>query len=287
MRTEDDLPRNPPSAIPVDNLVFQQLPPGYHFRTHLHHTAELFVCTAGQVVVTILGSDILVTQGEFFLYFPDIPHSITVTGTQTFCAIQMHFHSRPFIEEAAPSMEGGSAFAVELLLRRRKYLRGVATEQLVACMKGVHQELRNRQPDARGMIGLYLAQLGVLLSRELAEASSSGTIHQNRYLLGASRFISENYMKKLSVQDVADAVGISPRYLTKLFHENFDLGVSAYITQVRVSKAIDFMYSNPGYPLTKLALDMGFSSQQHFSKVFKEKMTVSPKRYFSLQRDNI
>ena len=285
MRTEDDLPRNPPSAIPVDNLVFQQLPPGYHFRTHLHHTAELFVCTAGQVVVTILGSDILVTEGEFFLYFPDIPHSITVT--QTFCAIQMHFHSRPFIEEADPSMEGGSAFAVELLLRRRKYLRGVATEQLVACMKGVHQELWNRQPDARGMIGLYLAQLGVLLSRELAEASSSGTIHQNRYLLGASRFISENYMKKLSVQDVADAVGISPRYLTKLFHENFDLGVSAYITQVRVSKAIDFMYSNPGYPLTKLALDMGFSSQQHFSKVFKEKMTVSPKRYFSLQRDNI
>ncbi len=287
MRSQDTLPHNPPSAVPVDNLVFQQLPPGYHFRTHLHHTAELFVCTAGQVVVTILGSDIPVTEGEFFLYFPDIPHSITVTGTQTFRAMQMHFHSRPFTEEQDQALGGGSAFGFELLLRRRKYLRGVATEQMTACMKGVHQELQNRQPDARSMIGLYLAQLGVLLSREITAASSSGAIHQNRYLIGASRFISENYMKKLSVQDVADAVGISPRYLTKLFHENFDLGVAAYITHVRVSKAIDFMYSNPGYPLTKLALDMGFSSQQHFSKVFKEKMTVSPKRYFSLQGDNI
>ena len=287
MRTEDDLPRNPPSAIPVDNLVFQQLPPGYHFRTHLHHTAELFVCTAGQVVVTILGSDILVTEGEFFLYFPDIPHSITVTGTQTFCAIQMHFHSRPFIEEADPSMEGGSAFAVELLLRRRKYLRGVATEQLVACMKGVHQELRNRQPDARGMIGLYLAQLGVLLSRELAEASFLR--HHPSEPLSSRRI--PVYQRELYEETVGAGCGGRrghfSRYLTKLFHENFDLGVSAYITQVRVSKAIDFMYSNPGYPLTKLALDMGFSSQQHFSKVFKEKMTVSPKRYFSLQRDNI
>ena len=51
---------------------------------------------------------------------------------------------------------------------------------------------------------------------------------------------------------------------------------------MRISKAIDFKHQNPQYPLTDLALDMGFGSQQHFSKVFKERMGVSPKKYFSI-----
>ena len=275
-----------PMPMPVDNIMMQCLPPGYHFRTHLHHTVELFICTGGQVTVTIQGSEITVLPGEYFVYFPDIPHSITITGSQSFTSIQMHFHSRPVARTEQGVDEPVSAFAFELSVGRRKYIKGNSTPQLEACMRGVYEEMNDQRADAQRMIRLYLEQINVLLSRELMAAGSSGAIHQNRYLLNASLFINENYMKKLTVYDVAQAAGISRRYLTKLFHENFDLGVCAYISHVRISKAIEFMYSNPSYPLTKLALDVGFSSQQHFSKVFKEKMTVSPKRYFSLQLNN-
>lgn len=286
MRSMEERRTETPAAMPVDNIVRQDLSPGYHFRTHLHHTVELFICTGGEVTVTILGSEITVVPGEFFVYFPDIPHSITITGSVPFTALQMHYHSIPVTRADHEAPEAASAFALELSLGRRKYIKGCASSRLESCMEGVYEEMNAQRPGARRMIRLYLEQINVLLSRALIEADSSGAIYQNRYLLNASLFINENYMKKLTVLDVAQAAGISRRYLTKLFHENFDLGVCAYISHVRISKAIDFMYSNPNYPLTKLALDVGFSSQQHFSKVFKEKMTVSPKRYFSLQLNN-
>ncbi len=271
----------------VDNAVIQCLPSGYHFPTHLHHTVELFFCESGDVTVTILGNEILVKPGEYFVYFPDIPHSITITSKIPCTFMQMHFHARPFSDMADSQLSAEeSAFAFELSLGKRKYLKAACNPQLEACVKGIYTEMQAEEPDSHKMIQLYLSQLNILLSREVLATSVSGAVHQNRYLLNASVFINENYMKKITVQEVADAIGISTRYLTKLFHENFDMGVSAYITHVRISKAIDFMYPNPKYPLTKLALDVGFSSQQHFSKVFKEKMSVSPKRYFSLQLNN-
>ncbi len=287
MRLIDNLQPNTSPHTTVDNAVIQCLSPGYHFPTHLHHTVELFICRKGEVTVTILGNDIPVTPGEYFVYFPDIPHSITITGNVPCTFIQIHFHSRPFSEVASdrrPREE--SAFAFELSLGKRKYLKAACSPQLEACVNGIYTEIQSGLTDSDELVQLYLSQLNIFLSREVLATSTSGFIHQNRYLLNASLFISEHYMKKLTVHDVAEAAGISSRYLTKLFNENFDMGVSAYITHVRISKAIDFMYSNPKYPLTKLALDVGFSSQQHFSKVFKEKMTVSPKRYFSLQLNN-
>lgn len=287
MSPTDNFRPNSSPHMSVDNAVIQCLSPGYHFPTHLHHTVELFICVSGEVTVTILGNDIRVTPGEYFVYFPDIPHSITITGSSSCTFYQMHFHSRPFSEVTFKqnSLEE-SAFSFELSLGKRKYIKAQCNPQLEACVNGIYTEMQSGLSDSDKLVQLYLAQLNIFLSREVIATNTSGFIHQNRYLLNASLFISENYMKKLTVQDVAEAAGISPRYLTKLFNENFDMGVSAYITHVRISKAIDFMYTNPKYPLTKLALDMGFSSQQHFSKVFKEKMSVSPKRYFSLQLNN-
>ena len=47
------------------------------------------------------------------------------------------------------------------------------------------------------------------------------------------------------------------------------------------------MRANPDYPLISLALELGFSSQQHFSTVFRESMSISPKKYIALHQDNI
>jgi len=60
------------------------------------------------------------------------------------------------------------------------------------------------------------------------------------------------------------------------------MGVAAYINFVRIAKSIEPKDEHPEYPMLSLALDTGFCSQQHFSKIFKEVMGVSPSNYFSL-----
>ena len=53
-------------------------------------------------------------------------------------------------------------------------------------------------------------------------------------------------------------------------------------TYFRINKAIELMSDeNAEYSLTQLALEVGFGSLQHFSKVFKNTMNISPTKYFS------
>lgn len=270
----------------IDNVIRTTFPPQFHFSTHLHRTIELLICQSGSVVITIQGTPFTVHAGEYLVIFPDIPHSTDVPFDQPSQALQAHFHAQSFCPIANPAIpEGNIPLSVELSLERWKYFLGKSSPQLEACLEGLYVELNGPQQNAEDMIHLYLAQLGIILSRGLLEHTTQAgrtALYDNPHLVNAALYISEHYMEKISVNDVAAAVGVSARYLTKLFQEHLNLGVSTYITHVRISKAIDFKRTNPSYPLTDLALDVGFGSQQHFSNVFKEKMGVSPKKYFSL-----
>lgn len=62
------------------------------------------------------------------------------------------------------------------------------------------------------------------------------------------------------------------------------MNFSTYLSYFRINKAIEIMDLHQGrYPLTRLALDTGFGSLPHFSKMFKDKMGISPTRYFGAQ----
>lgn len=53
-------------------------------------------------------------------------------------------------------------------------------------------------------------------------------------------------------------------------------------TYFRINKAIELMSDeNAEYSLTQLALEVGFGSLQHFSKVFKNTMNISLTKLFS------
>ena len=150
---------------------------------------------------------------------------------------------------------------------------------------GIFAENLKRSATTRACVFATVHRPATMKLMDLLEQTSQtglSTLYDNPHLVNAVLYINKHYMDKLSVNDVAGTVGVSSRYLTRLFCEHLDMGVSTYITYVRISKAIEFKHANPHYPLTNLALDIGFGSQQHFSKVFKEKMGVSPKKYFSI-----
>ena len=53
-------------------------------------------------------------------------------------------------------------------------------------------------------------------------------------------------------------------------------------TYFRINKAIELMSDeNAEYSLTRLAREVGFGSLQHFSKMFKNTMNISPTNFFS------
>lgn len=275
------------STISVDNAVIQDLAPGFFFSTHFHQTAELVLCTRGQITLNIQKEAVTASPGEYILCFPNIPHSTAVRGETAAEMMQIHFNVSPASTEKGSLLSDPSLFNFEIQLGERRYLKGICSDQLRACISGIYEEVLNRETNSNDMLYHYTCQLDTLLSRDLEADHEGGSVSLNRHLITACTYIKRHYAERLTVPVIARACNVSARYLSRLFHDYLQLSVCSYITHVRINRSIEIMRANPDYPLISLALELGFSSQQHFSTVFRESMSISPKKYIALHQDNI
>lgn len=94
----------------------------------------------------------------------------------------------------------------------------------------------------------------------------------------AERFIKENYMQKLSLNDVAGHVYLSKAYLSKIFKEETGISLVNYINRLRIDKSKTLLKDH-SLSLADIAALVGFDDQSYFSKIFKGITGVSPGKY--------
>lgn len=91
-------------------------------------------------------------------------------------------------------------------------------------------------------------------------------------------YIARHRMKKFSLTDVAEAVGRSPSYLSRLFSEQTGMTMQEYALDLRLDAAANILrYSNENVGEISEYLD--FPSQSYFGECFKKKYGISPAAY--------
>lgn len=94
----------------------------------------------------------------------------------------------------------------------------------------------------------------------------------------AMEFIYDNLHNHITVNDVAQHVSLSPNYLSRIFHAETGCTVSGYITSYRLTAAKNMLkYSD--YSILEISNILSFSSQSHFTNLFKKHVGVSPRDY--------
>ena len=94
----------------------------------------------------------------------------------------------------------------------------------------------------------------------------------------ALRYIERHYQNKITLEETAAAVMLSPTYFSRLFKEKMGQSFCSYINQLRVELAQQLLL-NSQVSLAEIAGLVGFEDQSYFSRIFKQKMSVTP-RYF-------
>ncbi len=94
--------------------------------------------------------------------------------------------------------------------------------------------------------------------------------------LKAALLIMEQHTEDvISIQQLADAVGISRRQLERLFMEKAKTSPAHIYKQIRLERA-KRLVANTKAPLIDIAMEVGFESASHFSKVFRRIYGQSP-----------
>ncbi|MDQ0256737.1 AraC-like DNA-binding protein [Evansella vedderi] len=96
-------------------------------------------------------------------------------------------------------------------------------------------------------------------------------------------YIQLNYMKKLTLDFIAEELNVSKSYLSHVFKEITGFTVMEYLMKCRLTQVKYLLEMEPDKPLKDIAYECGFESVAHFSRYFREKVGVTAKEYRRLR----
>ena len=143
-------------------------------------------------------------------------------------------------------------------------------------MRKVFEQLRElalEVPQDGSQDGMVFSLLYQLLW-DLSRNSPLSQDRTNTYAAYAKLYLETSYMQPVSIQAIADTLHIDRRYLTVLFRQAYGLPPQAYLMELRLEQARDFLLQ--GYGVTEAAAMSGFSDLANFSRRYKRRYGVSP-----------
>ena len=105
-------------------------------------------------------------------------------------------------------------------------------------------------------------------------ASGSGPV----WLAAAREILDARIQEPLSLGGIAAELGIHPVHLAATFRGHFGCSVGEYLRRRRVEAARN-MLRDPELPLTRIAIEAGFSDQSRLTRTFKRLTGMTPGQY--------
>ncbi|MEP3248230.1 MAG: AraC family transcriptional regulator [Sneathiella sp.] len=147
---------------------------------------------------------------------------------------------------------------------------------LTAMFLSLHKAFENGVDEFRRR-ELLFCLFAELFSRYGSDENKIQTIDADGpLLLQAMDLMSDQYSVSLSLQDLAAVIGLTPFQLIRLFKRSVGMSPHAYLTQVRLGRACQFL--RRGLSIADVAVRCGFYDQSALTKHFKRSYGITPRQ---------
>ena len=263
-------------------LEDKELPVIFHLDTirgngeffNWHDNVEILYCVGGEGRIFCNGTEYRMQKGDLVVINSNFLHGAASEDTlQYYCLIV----DQSFLEE--------NKFRLE--------------EQELAChlsdpeTAGLFEEViaeMNKQDDYRDA-GIRTAVLRLMLrlcrchsvTGEDGGRGENG-IHDN--IKTAIGYIKTRYSQKITLEEVADRVGLSKYYFAREFKKATGMTLVTFVNTYRCRNAIQLL-TKKHYSVHEAAQKCGFENDSYFSKTFKSLMGYLPSELVDETRKNL
>lgn len=236
------------SEINPLNLGWEDCMGGHSFGPHIRSYYLVHYVCSGKGMLRSEQGEFFVHGGEVFVIRPGQETVYIADGSDPWNYIWVGF-------------DGRLAKQLELLPSPvQRYLPDTFFK-----MKEAVQFSGTREEFVAGQIYLMLAYL---LQQDMPQPS---------YEQQAADYIRSNYMRPITIEEIAEMIGIDRRYLTRRFKAAFHMTIQDFLIQTRLRRAGEYL--KQGKSLTDAALLSGYFDVPHFSKSFKKQFGITPGKY--------
>lgn len=229
---------------------------------HIHISAEFIYVDTGPVTLTLGSLEFSMQTGDYAFIIPNTLHGYTLESSESSLLV-VNCHSD----------------VIPQLLKRISGQRPVSPI-VKANDIPVHIDIA-----LKALSGEYDANIAyawanlifnMLTSKlrfvEIQEGITSNLA--NKIL----SYISEHYLENITLEKLAEAMGVSKFHISHLFSSKLGVGFKEYINNLRVENAKSLLNTSD-LSIADICSRSGFENQRTFNRVFRENTGMSPRDY--------
>lgn len=109
------------------------------------------------------------------------------------------------------------------------------------------------------------------------EERNAGFVERNS-IFEIEKYVKDNFNNEITLEELAHKFYISKEYISRLFKKQFNTNLFDYLATLRIENAKELILKTQ-YSIEEIALRVGFSNGNYFSKAFRKKTNLSPSEY--------
>jgi len=238
------------------------VPEHFLIEPHTHPVWEIYLQLHGVTRWVAGGQSYLLRPGHLFAVPPELVHHLAGRSGNH------HFYFAAVDLEAVVRRQPSLAVSwPATVVHREAGDVAHAFAQLV-------RELTARYEYAETGLALAVDHLVLAVARAMTPAAAP-QLALHPAVRTVRRLLDQEFEERWTLEQLADRVGLAPSYLAGLFVDQLGLPPHRYLTERRIDRARQLLETSD-LSITAMAVSLGFSSSQHFARVFRQLTGTTP-----------
>ena len=274
----------------LDNLEFYVFRWGGNTEVHSHDFFELVFVESGTGMHKIKNKKFNVEPGDVFIINPDEVHyyynSVNLKIVNILIKpslLKKEFPSLKMVDGFWGLFLIEPFFREEVKFSHRLKLGPEQIKEIEMLLEEIILETERKSPGYKIISKAKLLEFIVKLCRFYTEYQKRKKIHidilrKRDTVFNVLKFIAENYLKKMSLSDLAEIMHLEPTYFCRVFKKKTGKTPVEYVTEYRINKACDYLV-NSNIGITDIAFEVGFNDSSYFAKKFHDIKGLTPQQF--------
>lgn len=248
---------------------------------HVHDCLELNIVEHGEGHYIINGKRYPICKGDIFVINNREPHMAVhdaeLSLTVLVFDINLLWSNKGISQFLTPFLSRKQKFSHRITMKNSHYAEMAELFERIA----IEQERKEAgwQIAIQSLL-MYLLTQVYRCYEEKQELEDGREDFQRMYarICVIFEYIEKHFTEKITLEQLAQEVSMSPHYLCKCFKKVTGRTLFAYVEQMRVQYAC-YLLRTTQDSIMDLALESGFNTVSYFNRIFKKYKGCTPKEY--------
>jgi len=238
----------------------------FSFPLHTHLSPEFLYINEGELSLNFHDNIFTLKTGDLAVIFPNSIHGYSAVSKTVDYSLAI------FRQEATGDF-------LNTLFEMHPASPVIPASKLPPDIKGLMNELvsLNESDDKASLIKAIIL---LILARTmpLLELKPNTSKFKRNLTVRAVSFVYEHYKEPISLDSVAEELGISRFAVSKLFNSSVKVNFVKYVRFLRINYAKELLETTDK-SIVDISLEAGFDCLRSFNRVFKEETGTTPLKY--------